>query len=98
MRLVDSDRPGKTEWDLHDRSLHLPTFFDRPLCIVDDDLLTICELDDGKSLISTSDMSDRAIRVSGFEVIFYEHHTSSGLEYQSLWCETSFLDRFDKRS
>ena len=94
---MDGDRPGKTEWDLRDRGLHLPTFFDRPLGIVDDDLLTICELDDWESLISAGDMSDRAIRVSGFEVIFYEHHTSSGLQHQSLWCKTSFLDRFDER-
>jgi hypothetical protein len=91
------DSPSKTEWYLRDLSLDLTSLFYRPARIVDDDLLTIRELYDGESLISTSDMSDRAIGISSFEVILDEHHSSAYLKHESFWCEASFLQGFDER-
>lgn len=76
---MDRDGPSKTERDLGDSSLHLPSLFDRPLSIISDDLRPIMELHDRKSLVSPSDMTDRAIGISGFEIIFDEHHSCTDL-------------------
>jgi hypothetical protein len=42
---MDRDRPSETQWDLCDLGLDLASLFDCPARIVDDDLLTIRELD-----------------------------------------------------
>ena len=93
---MDGDRPRKAQWDLCDRSLRLTAFFDRPLCVVSDDLRSISKLDDRKSLMSSCDMPDRAIRIARFEVIFHEHDSCSYLQDKGLWCETSFFEGFDE--
>lgn len=74
----------------------LAVFLYRPAHIVSDDLGAIKELDNWESLIPTDDMPDRAIGISCIEIIFHEHDSCPDLEYQSLRCETSLLERFDE--
>lgn len=93
---MDSYSPCETKWYLCDLSFNFPIFLDRPTRIVSDDLGTISELDDRKSLISSDDMSDRAIGISCIEVIFDEHDSCSDLENKGLGCKTSLLEGFDK--
>ena len=88
---MNRDCPSETKWYLSKSCFDLPSLFYRPLSIVSDDFGTICELDDGESFISTSDMPDRTICISGFEIILYEHDTSTDFEDETLWSEASFF-------
>lgn len=77
---MDGDSPCEPEWYLSNSGFGFTSLFDRPLRIVSDDLLSIREFDDRQSLMSSYDMSDRAIRISSIEIILHEHDTSSYLE------------------
>ena len=47
--------------------------------------------------MATDDMSDRAVRIARFEVIFHEHDPRSDLQDECLGCETSFFQSLDER-
>lgn len=91
---MDGNSPGKPEGDLRDFCFWFATFFDYPPCVISDDHCPIFELDDGKSLLTTDDVTDGAIHVSSFEIIFHEHDSSSDLEDERFWGETSFFQGF----
>ena len=94
MGFMDRDSPSESKWYLCDRSLDLPSFFDRPLSIVSDNLRAIWKFYNGESFISTRDVADCPIRISGFEIILYEHDTSTDFEDETLWSEASFFESF----
>lgn len=54
------------------------------------------EFDDRKSLISSCDMTDRAICISGFKIILDKHDSSPDFEDETFRSETSFFEGFDK--
>lgn len=91
------DCPRETKWYLGDLSLDLPSLFYSPAHIVRYDTRPIGKLDDRESLVSPSDMPDRAIGIARFEVIFHEHHTSSDLQDERLGSKTSLFQSFDER-
>jgi hypothetical protein len=91
------DRPRKTQWDLGDLCLDLPSLFYSPAHIVRYDTRAIGKLDDRESLMSPRDMPDRAIGIARFEVIFHEHDTSSDLQDERLRSKASFFQSFDER-
>ena len=80
-----------------DLCFHFSSLFDGPARIVSNDLRTVGELYYRKPLMVSYDVTDRAICISGFEIIFDEHDTSSFFENKGFWCETSFFERFDER-
>jgi hypothetical protein len=92
------DSPCEPEWYLRDGGLHLATLFDRPLCVIGDDFFSVRELDDREPLMPSDDMTDRAIRVSRFEIILHEHDACANFEDERFWCETSFFQGFDEWS
>ena len=93
---MDSDSPCKSQWYLCYFGFYLAALFYRPTHIIRDDTSTILEFNNRESLISTDDMTDRAIGISSFEIILHEHNSCPYLEYEGLWCETSLLECFDE--
>ncbi len=93
---MDGDRPCKTKWYLGDRCFYFSILFDWPVHRLSDDILTIEKLDDWHSFEYSSDMTDRPIRISSFEIILHKHDSGSFFEDKSLWCKTSFFERFDE--
>ena len=79
---MDGDGPCEPEWYLRDGSFYFSTLFDRPLCVVSDDFFSVRELDNRESLMPSDDMTDRAIGIARFEIIFYEHNACSCFEYK----------------
>lgn len=94
---MHGDSPCKTQGNLGYLSLDLPSFFYPPAHIVRYDTRPVSKLDNRQSLVSPSDMPDRTISISGFEVIFHEHDTSSDLQDERLGSKTSFFQSFDER-
>lgn len=90
------DGPRKTQWNLSNFRFWLASLLDHPTRIICGDHRPIFEFDDRKTFLSSDNMSDRAVHVSCFEIIFDEHHTGSDFQNESFWGETSFFQCFDK--
>ena len=93
---MDRDSPCEPEWNLRERCFDFAIFLHSPLLEVGNNLGSIKQLNHRQSLESSNHMSERTICVSGFEVVFYKHHTGSDFENKCLWRKASFFECFYK--